>query len=62
MVSVTLKDREGKILYENKNYAFRQQYQSTTNLPTFFDESPAAEERLSRDFARALVADVLEGL
>jgi outer membrane lipopolysaccharide assembly protein LptE/RlpB len=62
IVSVTLQDREGKVLYENKNYTFRQQYQSTTNLATFFDESPAAEERLSREFARALVADVLEGL
>src|SRR5579859_3019024 len=62
VVSVTLTDRDGRVLYENKNYTFRQQYQSTTNLATFFDESPAAEERLSREFARALVADVLEGL
>jgi outer membrane lipopolysaccharide assembly protein LptE/RlpB len=62
VVSVTLTGRDGKVLYENKNYTFRQQYQSTTNLSTFFDESPAAEERLSREFARALVADVLEGL
>ena len=62
IVSVTLADHDGKILFENKNYTFRQQYQSTTNLATFFDESPAAEERLSREFARALVADVLEGL
>ena len=62
VVAVTLTDRDGKILYENKNYTFRQQYQSTTNLATFFDESPAAEERLSREFARALVSDVLEGI
>jgi hypothetical protein len=62
VVSVTLTDRDGKVLFENKNYVFRQQYQSTTDLPTFLDESPAAVERLSRDFARALVADVLEGL
>lgn len=62
IVAITLTDRDGKILYENKNYTFRQQYQSTTNLATFFDESPAAEERLSREFARALVADVLEGI
>lgn len=62
IMAVTLTDRDGKILYENKNYTFRQQYQSTTNLATFFDESPAAEERLSREFARALVADVLEGI
>ena len=62
VVAVTLTDRNGKVLYENRNYTFRQQYQSTTNLATFFDESPAAEQRLSREFARALVADVLEGL
>jgi hypothetical protein len=62
VVSVTLTGRDGKILYENRNYVFRQQYQSTSDLPTFLDESPAAIERLSRDFARALVADVLEGM
>ncbi len=62
VVSVTLTGRDGKVLYENKNYTFRHQYQSTVNLPTFFDESPGAEDRLSREFARALVADVLEGL
>ncbi|MGA2167189.1 MAG: LPS assembly lipoprotein LptE [Terracidiphilus sp.] len=61
VVSVTLNGRDGKVLYENKNYVFRQQYQSTTDLPTFLQENPAALERLSRDFARALVADVLEG-
>jgi outer membrane lipopolysaccharide assembly protein LptE/RlpB len=61
VVSVTLNGRDGKVLYENKNYVFRQQYQSTTDLPTFLQENPAALDRLSRDFARALVADVLEG-
>lgn len=60
-VSVTLTARDGRILYENKNYVFRQQYQSTTDLPTFLEENPAAVERLSRDFAHALVSDVLEG-
>ncbi len=60
VVSVTLKDRNGKILYQNRNYVYRQQYQSTTDLPTFLSEDPAAIQRLSGDFARQLVADVLE--
>ena len=60
VVSVTLTARDGRVLYKNDNYVFRQQYQSTTDLPTFLEESPAAIDRLSRDFARALVADVLE--
>jgi outer membrane lipopolysaccharide assembly protein LptE/RlpB len=62
VVSVTLTSRDGKVLYENPNYVFRQQYQATTDLAAFIQENPAAVERLSRDFARALVADVLEGL
>ena len=61
VVSVTLTGRDGKVLYENKNYVFREQFQSTTDLPTFIVENPAGLERLSREFARQLMADVLEG-
>jgi outer membrane lipopolysaccharide assembly protein LptE/RlpB len=61
VVSVTLTGRDGKVLYENKNYVYRQQYQSTTDLASYIEENPAAMERLSREFARQLVADVLEG-
>jgi len=61
VASVTLTGRDGNILYENKNYVYREQYQSTTDLSTFLQENPAAVERLSREFAQALVADVLEG-
>lgn len=60
VISVTLEQHGGKILYQNKNYVFRQQYQSTTDLPTFIQEDPAAQQRLSREFAHALVSDVLE--
>jgi outer membrane lipopolysaccharide assembly protein LptE/RlpB len=62
VISVKLTARDGRVLYQNDHYVFRQQYQTTTSLPNFIDESPAAEERLSRDFARALVADLLESL
>jgi outer membrane lipopolysaccharide assembly protein LptE/RlpB len=61
VASVTLTGRDGKVLYENKNYVYRQQLQATTDLPSFIQENPAAIARLSRDFARQLVADVLEG-
>jgi outer membrane lipopolysaccharide assembly protein LptE/RlpB len=61
VVSVTLTGRDGKVLYENKNYVYRQQFQSTTDLSSFIQENPAAMERLSRELARQLVADVLEG-
>ena len=61
VAAVTLTARDGRVLYQNNNYVFREQYQSTTNLPTFLQEDPAAIQRLSREFAKQLVADVLEG-
>jgi outer membrane lipopolysaccharide assembly protein LptE/RlpB len=60
VVSITIKDRGGRVLYENKNYTWREQYQATSNLPTFIQEDPAAIQRLSRHFASQLVSDVLE--
>jgi outer membrane lipopolysaccharide assembly protein LptE/RlpB len=62
VASVTLTAHDGRVLYENKNYTYREQYQSSTDLPTFIQEDPAAIQRLSREFARQLVADILEGL
>jgi len=62
VASVTLTAHDGRVLYENKNCVYREQYQSSTDLPTFVQEDPAAIQRLSREFARQLVADILEGL
>jgi len=61
IMSVTLNSADGKVLYQNPNYVYREQYQSTTDLATFIQEDPAALERISRAFARQLVGDVLEG-
>ena len=62
VASVTLNGADGRVLYQNKNMVYREQYQSTTDLATFIQEDPAAVERLSRAFARQGVADLLEGL
>jgi outer membrane lipopolysaccharide assembly protein LptE/RlpB len=58
--SVKVLDRDNRVLYENKTYTFRQQYQTTQDLVSFIQEDPAAVQRLSRDFAQALVSDILE--
>lgn len=60
-LSVKVVDKHGKTLFENPNYMFREQYQVSREVTSFFDESPPAVDRLSRDFARTLVADILEG-
>jgi outer membrane lipopolysaccharide assembly protein LptE/RlpB len=58
---VTLTDRKGKVLYENPSYLFREEYQVSRELSSFFEEDSPALERLSREFARTLVSNVLEG-
>ena len=60
-VRVALTDRQGKILYQNPSYLFREEYQVSSELSSFFEEDSPALERLSREFARTLVSNVLEG-
>ncbi len=60
-ISVTLTDRHGKVLYENPAFLFREQYELSQDLTTFFQEDSPALGRLSRDFGRTLVSNLLEG-
>ena len=57
---VTLVGRNGKVLYRNPSYLFRQQYETTGDLASFIQEDSPAVQRLARDFARAVVSDILE--
>jgi len=59
-MSVSLKDRQGRVLYQNPSYTFREQYQVSQELSSFFEEDSPAFQRLSRDFARTLISNVLE--
>lgn len=68
-MKVILSDRQGKVLYQNPSYLFREQYEvsangqpgTTQNLTSFFEEDSPAFRRLSQDFARTLVSNILEG-
>ena len=60
-MSVSLTDRQGKVLYQNPSYLFREQYEVSQDLTSFFQEDSPAFQRLSRDFAQTLVSNILEG-
>jgi outer membrane lipopolysaccharide assembly protein LptE/RlpB len=60
-MKVSLSDRQGKILFENSSYVFREQYEISQDVASFFEEDSPAFRRLSQDFARTLVSDILEG-
>jgi hypothetical protein len=49
-----------KELYRNNDFVFRQPYEISTDVKSFFDEQSPALERMSGDFARQLVSAILE--
>jgi len=65
LVTVTMKvslvDKKGTVLFDNPNYVFREEYQISNQVSSFFEEENPALDRLSRDFARSLVSTILEG-
>ena len=60
-VAIRLEERETKkLFYRNDNFLFREQYEVSTDIPSFFDEVDPALDRLARDFAARLVAALVE--
>lgn len=58
---ITFEEREtGKILYHTDNFVFRNQYEISTDVKSFFEEQDTALDRLAQDFATRLVAAVTE--
>jgi outer membrane lipopolysaccharide assembly protein LptE/RlpB len=57
---VLLTAHDGTVLYRNDSILYRQQYQSTEDLSGFIQEDGYAVRRVARDFAQAIVSDMLE--
>jgi hypothetical protein len=53
-------NRTEKPVYKNDDMVFRDEYQLATDVNVFFEEQSPALDRMARDFASHLVADVLE--
>jgi outer membrane lipopolysaccharide assembly protein LptE/RlpB len=60
-LKVSLLDQQTKaVIYSDDNFLFRQPYEISTDVPTFFDEANPALDRMAREFAQRLVAAILE--
>jgi outer membrane lipopolysaccharide assembly protein LptE/RlpB len=58
---VTLTQTEPqKILYHSDKFIFRNEYEISTDVKSFFEEQDPALDRLARDFAQRLVASITE--
>jgi hypothetical protein len=49
-----------KTVYQNNDMVFRDEYQISSDVQSFFEEQDPALERMSRDFAAQLVSNVTE--
>jgi len=54
-------DEEAETLWSNSRYSFRQDYPLEEAETAYFDRENIAIESTSKDFARTLVTDLLEG-
>jgi outer membrane lipopolysaccharide assembly protein LptE/RlpB len=59
-LNVVVTDRDNRVLYQHNNYIFHEQFETTADVTSFIEEDSPAVQRLSRDFAEALVSDILE--
>ncbi len=57
---VVVTARDGRVLYRNDSLLFREQYQSTQDVSGFIQEDGPAVQRLARDFAQTVVANIME--
>lgn len=53
--------RTQKPIYHANDMVFRQEYQISTDVQSFFQEQDPAFDRMARDFGSRVVSDVLEG-
>ncbi len=59
-MKVSLIDRKTrKVLYENPDFVYREHYEISGQASTYFDESQAGVDRLSRTLAASLVSSIL---
>lgn len=59
-MKVSLKDlKTNKILFENNNYAFREEFEISSQPAPFFPEEGPAMDRLAVTFAKSLVSTIL---
>ncbi|MGD0443358.1 MAG: LPS assembly lipoprotein LptE [Edaphobacter sp.] len=57
---VLLTAHDGTVLYRNDALIYHEQYQSTQDLSGFIQEDGYAAKRVARDFAQAIVSNMLE--
>lgn len=62
VAAVTVRDlRNNKILFDNQNYVFKDNFEFTDDPRSFFNEEDPAVDRIARSFAESVVSTIVNG-
>lgn len=59
-LSASLTSQEGKVLWSDPNFLYREQYQESVDAASFFEEAAPAVQRVATSFSKTLVSNILE--
>jgi outer membrane lipopolysaccharide assembly protein LptE/RlpB len=59
-LNASLTGRDGKVLWSNPSFLYREQYQESRDAASFFEEEEPAVQRIATSFAKTLVSNILE--
>ena len=61
--AVTIRElKQGKILYDNQNFVFRDSFEFSEDPRSFFNEEDPAVDRMARAFAESVVSAFVNGI
>jgi outer membrane lipopolysaccharide assembly protein LptE/RlpB len=60
VLNASLTGKGGKVLWSNPYFLYREQYQESVDVASFFEEATPAVQRIATSFAKTLVANILE--
>jgi len=59
-LNASLTAKDGRVLWSNPNFLYREQYQESVDVASFFEEAAPAIQRMANSFAKTLVANMME--
>lgn len=60
VLNASLTGKNGKVLWSDPYFLYREQYQESVDVASFFEEATPAVQRIATSFAKTLVANILE--
>jgi hypothetical protein len=59
-LNASLTGKDGKVLWSNPGFLYREQYQQSRDAASFFEEEEPAVQRIANSFSKTLVSNILE--